>query len=570
MEARTLTPPADKPPIAGRFLPQEEMLATDDTRLVVAAEVGSERSLLLRELVQPDRDPSFPERFELEARRLMAVDHPSIPRLLDTARDGNTYYLVPEFVGGEPLVRFRERDPETVRARAETWTNALAEILENLHERTPAFVVGDFGPEDILVTGMGRLRFLPLRRENLRAPDSLGDSAPVAAAEAHELPEYVDVHRLVCLAWWMLTGDVPIMGQAPPPLDPADHPDLTPGWLRGLQAALDPDYPDPPQTASQLRTMLQGQDTVSSERPPKMVFEVADIRHLEDSKGRVVVQGVLRVRNLGGGELNGHCRSTQRWVRVVPATFRGNKIDLEFWIDSTGMQASAEHRAHIFLRSQNSEVDIPVQVTTPPHWISSLPAFLAALVPLIPGSLVLFILSLLLFVGLQSAEATLTELNKAPLGPTLSEALLRARVPRGHSGPMDARVSIALFLACFALCPMAVRGIVRCYSPRQQSLFAAFEIVGLLAPVIWLAFLWDRPFFNHVVMTHPDFTVLDVRGDNLWKFVTVNLLFSVWCFSLLQRQLAPLLADREGVRHAVKWILNTVLVILMASVIFSG
>jgi len=300
MEARPLTPPAEKTPVAGRFLPQEELLAADDARLFVAAEIGSERSVLVRELVQPDRDPSFPERFELEARRLMAVDHPSIPRLVDTAREGKNYYLIHEFVGGEPLVSFREQNPEMVRSRAETWTNALAEILESLHERTPAFVVGDFGPEDILVTGMGRLRFLPLRRENLRAPDILGDAAPPPAAVPPELPEYFDVHRLVCLAWWMLTGEVPVMGQAPAALDPAEHPDLTPGWLRGLQSALDPAYPDPPQTISELRVMLLGKETVSSERPPKMVFEVADVRHLQDSKGRVMVQGVLRVRNAGG------------------------------------------------------------------------------------------------------------------------------------------------------------------------------------------------------------------------------------------------------------------------------
>jgi len=69
-------------------------------------------------------------------------------------------------------------------------------------------------------------------------------------------------------------------------------------------------------------------------------------------------------------------------------------------------------------------------------------------------------------------------------------------------------------------------------------------------------------------MTHPDFTVLDVRGSNLWKFVTVNLLFSVWSFSLVQRQLEPFLSRWESLGHTVKWVLNTILLILMVSVIF--
>ncbi len=565
----TLTDKAEQTPVAGRFVPQEQLLATARIRLMLASELGSERTMLLREVVSPDKDPSFAERFQREADLLMALDHPSIPRLVDTAQEGNRYFLVHEFVGGEPLIRYREQNPDQVKARAEAWINALAEVLVNLHERTPAFVVGDFGPEDILVTAMGRLRFLPLRRENLQSPDSLEDEVPQVPAEPPEIPQYFDVHRLVGLAWWMLTGKVPVMGQAPEVLDPANYPDLTPEWLRGLQAALDPAYPDPPQTINQLRMLLLGKETVSSERPPKMVFEVADIRHLKGQKGRIMVQGTLRVRNVGGGELNGYCRSTQRWVRILPTAFQGNQIDLEFWIDSSGMRASEEHRAHVFLRSQNSEVDIPVLVTTPPHWLSLLPNFLAAIIPLVPGILATIVVCLVLLTGLRGAESALAELNGGPLGSILSDTVLHTRIPPGNSAPINARVSATIALACFALCPMAVRSIVKRYPRNQANRFVLFEIVGLVAPLIMLPFIWNRPVFNHLAMTHPDFAVLDLKGANLWKCVLVNLVFTVWCFSPLQRQLEQFFVGRESLRETVKWLLNGFLVLVLASVMFS-
>lgn len=564
-----LTEALEQTPIAGKFVFKEELASQAGLRLFTATEVQSGRLVLLREFYQSESDPSFPDRFHLELERLKALDHPTIPTTIEGASEGNLHYLVREYTGGEPLLRFREHSPVQVRARAETWINSLAEVLEELHAQNPPFVVGQFGPEDVLVTTMGRLRFLPVRLESLQAPDTLDEFAE-SSQQTVQIPPYFDVHRLICLAWWMLTGQVPILGQSPGTLNPEEYPEISPQWLRGLQAALDPTYPDPPQTITQLRMLLLGQETVSSEKPPKLEYEVADVKHLNGPKGRRVVQGILKVWNSGGGELNGYCRSTQRWVRILPTAFQGNQVELEFWIDSSGMRAAEEHRAHVFLRSQNSEVDIPVLVTTPPHWLSLLADPIAALFPLLPGLLLMILMCTVLYTGQAGAEESLLKLTRGePLGQVLNEAVLKVRIPPGDNGPINARVSATIVLGCFVLCPLLVRMIVRRYPPDQRRRLLPAELLGHFSPLLWLAILWKTRTFNHISFAHPDFQVLDIRQVHLSKLILLNLLSATWFFSPVQDRLKPLLERNESLHGLVRMALLLIVLLTLGSVLFS-
>jgi hypothetical protein len=534
-----------------------------------ATEVQTGRLVLLREFLQADGDPTFPERFQREIERLQSIDHPTIPNTLESVTEGNLHYLVREYTGGEPLIRFREHSPQQVVARAEVWTNNLAELLEELHAQEPPFIVGQFGPEDILVTTMGRLRFVPVRLESLQPLDTL-DELSKSSFELVQVPAYFDVHRLVCLAWWMLTGKVPIMGQHPGNLQTEDFPDISPQWLRGLQAALDPTYPTPPQTINQLRMMLLGQETVSSEKPPKLEYKVDSIKHLSGPKGRRVVQGILKVWNSGGGELNGYCRSTQRWVRILPTAFQGNQVELEFWIDSLGMRAAEEHRAHVFLRSQNSEVDIPVHVTTPPHWLSLLPDPIAAVLPLLPGILLMFLMCMALYTGQAGAEESLMKLNNGqPLGQFLDEVILSTRIPPGDNGPINARVSATIVLGCFAICPLLVRQIVRRFPPEQRRRLLLAEVLGHLSPLIWLTILWNARIFNHPSLAHPDFQVMDIRGFHMLRLATLNLLSTAWFLSPVQDRLKPILESREALHTTARLVLLGLVLLILGSVLFS-
>src|SRR5436190_1859988 len=65
-------------------------------------------------------NPVVLKRFEQEYLVARAIDHPNIVKALDFGREGDTRYLVMEFVAGESLGRKIERDgrmsePEAIR-----------------------------------------------------------------------------------------------------------------------------------------------------------------------------------------------------------------------------------------------------------------------------------------------------------------------------------------------------------------------------------------------------------------------------------------------------------------------
>ena len=50
-------------------------------------------------------DPEFVRRFEVEASAVAQLHHPNIIQVYDFNRDGDTYYMVLELIGGESLDR---------------------------------------------------------------------------------------------------------------------------------------------------------------------------------------------------------------------------------------------------------------------------------------------------------------------------------------------------------------------------------------------------------------------------------------------------------------------------------
>lgn len=562
-EATRLAETVEGTRLADRYVVQEELISSGSIRLLLAREVQTDRTLLLRELSPAADDPSFVARMEREANRLDALEHPAVPKLTDAFEHEGRFYLVREHVGGTPLSQYRADNPELVQARAQAWVNSIAEVLEDLHSGIPPYVVGEFGPNDILVTGMGRIRFLPVRQESLQPPDLLEGDVPGHGAEPTATPPFFDVQGLVRLAWWMLTGYFPILGQAQLPLDPEEFPDLDPSWLKGLQNALDPTYPEPPQTITDLRKILLGHETVSSELPPKLEFEVSEVRRMKGPKG-LMVQGTLHAWNSGGGELNGYCRSTQRWVRIIPNTFRGNDVEIEFWIDTSGMRAAEEHKAHVFIKSQNEEVDIPVHVTTAPHWLSELPDIPAVILPQLPGAFAMLLLVMLLWLGHTSALTTLEGMHEGSLAglDALPAALLKKPLPAGSSSQVNAQVAGVLALMIFAFCPVAVKSVFSRYPRKQRQKLLWAELLGMLSPSLWLLVLWTRPTFNDITHGHPAFAPMDIKGPNLWMFLLVNAMFTVYLCSPVQARLDRFFRKQKESRRG--WITILLCLVVLA------
>ena len=100
------------------------------------------------------------ERFQREARALAAVDHPNIVRVHDTGRDGNTHFLIMEYVEGkslEQLLRMMGRIP---MRQAVGYALQTARGLEHAHER--GLIHRDIKPANLILDNHGTIKILDM------------------------------------------------------------------------------------------------------------------------------------------------------------------------------------------------------------------------------------------------------------------------------------------------------------------------------------------------------------------------------------------------------------------------
>jgi serine/threonine protein kinase len=97
-------------------------------------------------------DPEFRRRFEREARAISQLSHPSICTLYDVGREGDTHYLVMEYLEGETLAARIAAGAlpldQTLRLGAQ-----IAEALERAHRA--GIVHRDLKPSNVMLTKGG-------------------------------------------------------------------------------------------------------------------------------------------------------------------------------------------------------------------------------------------------------------------------------------------------------------------------------------------------------------------------------------------------------------------------------
>jgi serine/threonine-protein kinase len=197
------------------------------------------------------------ERFAREGRVLARLAHPHIARLLDAGVADGQPYLVLEYVDGEPIDRWCDRQSLGVRARLALFLDVLAAVA---HAHSQLVLHRDLKPSNILVDRAGRVKLLDFGVAKL-----LGDSGAAAATELtlqagraftpeYAAPEQVrgepvgtatDVYALGVLLYVLLGGRHPTA-------QPTDAP------LARLRATLDTEPPTLSQAVQQTAADLAG------------------------------------------------------------------------------------------------------------------------------------------------------------------------------------------------------------------------------------------------------------------------------------------------------------------------
>ncbi|MDQ7824074.1 MAG: serine/threonine-protein kinase [Candidatus Eremiobacteraeota bacterium] len=111
--------------------------------------------------VEADDRERVAAQFQNEAETMAKLDHPGIPRILDTFEENDRHYLVMEFVDGRTLEQVVMENPQYImESQVLEWSDQILDILDYLHTRPDPVIIRDLKPANIMLTSEGRIKII--------------------------------------------------------------------------------------------------------------------------------------------------------------------------------------------------------------------------------------------------------------------------------------------------------------------------------------------------------------------------------------------------------------------------
>lgn len=171
------------------------------------------------------RDRSFVERFRREAQSAANLNHPNIVALYDYGADGDTYFIVMEFIEGRSLSEIIAAEGALLPERAADIASDVAKALDRAHSN--GLVHRDVKPGNIMITNNGQTKVTDFGIARALSGDgeqTMTQTGMVIGTAAYLSPEQAqgntidgrsDVYSLGVVLYEMLTGQAPFTGDTP-------------------------------------------------------------------------------------------------------------------------------------------------------------------------------------------------------------------------------------------------------------------------------------------------------------------------------------------------------------------
>ncbi len=224
---------------------------------------------------------SYLARFQQEAKAIASLNHPNIVRAYDIDNQGDTHYIVMEYVDGDDLQTMVKKGGPMAFDKVADYIAQAAHGLQHAHD--VGLIHRDVKPANLLVNSAGRVKLLDLglalfsddKQASLTIDYNdkvLGTAdylAPEQALNSHKVDARADLYGLGCTMYFLLTGQPPFPDgtiaqriakhQAQMPTDIRKLRPKCPGELEGICVKLlqkDPNFRY--KSAAQTAEVLEG------------------------------------------------------------------------------------------------------------------------------------------------------------------------------------------------------------------------------------------------------------------------------------------------------------------------
>ena len=153
------------------------------------------------------------ERFQREARAARSLTHDSICQVLDTGADGETFFIVMEYLDGQSL---RERIEETGSLPVERSVQIMFEVCDALaYAHDQGIIHRDIKPDNIMVLRGGRAKIMDFGLASIVYETGMTQTGTMMGTISYMSPEQArgekldvrsDIFSLGVTFYEMLTG----------------------------------------------------------------------------------------------------------------------------------------------------------------------------------------------------------------------------------------------------------------------------------------------------------------------------------------------------------------------------
>jgi serine/threonine protein kinase len=166
-------------------------------------------------------DPSFIERFRIEAKHAAMVNHEGIANVFDYGEDSGWAFLVMEYVPGDSLARILERDKVLPETKVMDIVAQTARALYAAHEA--GLVHRDVKPGNLLITPDGQVKITDFGIARVADQVGLTATGQVMGTVQYLSPEQAtgkpatpstDIYSLGIVAYECLAGKRPFTGDS--------------------------------------------------------------------------------------------------------------------------------------------------------------------------------------------------------------------------------------------------------------------------------------------------------------------------------------------------------------------
>ena len=179
------------------------------------------KTVRLLEGADPNSKQDLTERFLREARIVAQMDHPGIVAVFDFGHEGETAYLVLEFVAGSNLANRMEQPPKLDRATGARVLLDAASALDYAHKR--GVVHRDVKPANLLLTEDGRVKVADFGIAKLSGSTTMTATGMLMGTVEYMSPEQIrgetvdgrsDQYSLAVVAYQLVTGKRPFQADS--------------------------------------------------------------------------------------------------------------------------------------------------------------------------------------------------------------------------------------------------------------------------------------------------------------------------------------------------------------------